>query len=89
MTPHCLMIAPNVIVFERLKEDFADAAMFFRDPIIPPEWQGDFDFKVILQDELTPETTQGVLYLTNIHRLYEDRASRRRRTRSRRWSARL
>ena len=29
MTPYCLMIAPNVIVFERLKEDFADAAMFF------------------------------------------------------------
>ena len=73
MTPHCLMIAPNVIVFERLKEDFADAAVFLRDPIIPPEWKGDFDFKVILQDELTPETTKGVLYLTNIHRLYEDR----------------
>jgi hypothetical protein len=59
---------------ERLKEDFADAAVFLRDPIIPPEWRGDFDFKVILQDVLTPETTEGVLYLTNIHRLYEDRA---------------
>jgi type III restriction enzyme len=73
MTPHALLIAPNVIVFERLKEDFADGVTFHRDPVIPPEWRADFDFKVILQDELTPETTRGVLYLTNIHRLYEDR----------------
>jgi type III restriction enzyme len=73
MTPHALLIAPNVIVFERLKEDFADGTVFLRDPVIPPEWRGDFDFKVILQDELTPETTRGVLYLTNIHRLYEER----------------
>src|SRR5947209_3683028 len=33
----------------------------------------DCDFKVILHDELTPETRRGVVYLTNIHRLYEDR----------------
>jgi type III restriction enzyme len=73
MTPHALLIAPNVIVFERLKEDFADGAVFLRDPMIPPEWRTDFDFRVILQEELTPETTRGVLYLTNIHRLYEDK----------------
>lgn len=74
MTTHALLVAPNVIVFERLREDFENAAIFLRDPIVPPEWRSDFDFKVILQDELTPETTRGVLYLTNIHRLYEDRA---------------
>lgn len=73
MTTHALLIAPNVIVFERLKEDFADAGIFLRDPVVPPEWASDFDLKVILQDELTPETTRGVLYLTNIHRLYESR----------------
>lgn len=71
MTPHTLLIAPNVIVFERLKEDFGDGAIFLRDPMIPPEWRDDFDFHVILQDELTPQTSRGVLYLTNIHRLYE------------------
>jgi type III restriction enzyme len=75
LTPHSLLIAPNVIVFERLKDDFADAQMFLRDPVIPPEWRSDFDFRVILQDELTPETTRGVLYLTNIHRLYEVKKS--------------
>jgi type III restriction enzyme len=73
MTPHALLIAPNIIVFERLREDFEDAVIFRRDPIVPPEWLDDFDFNVILQDELTPETTRGVLYLTNIHRLYEER----------------
>ncbi|MDP9226778.1 MAG: DEAD/DEAH box helicase family protein, partial [Actinomycetota bacterium] len=73
VTPHSLLIAPNVIVFERLKDDFGDGAVFLRDPVIPPEWRSDFDFRVILQDELTPETTRGVLYLTNIHRLYEDK----------------
>jgi type III restriction enzyme len=73
MTPHSLLIAPNVIVFERLKDDFGDAQIFLHDPVIPPEWRSDFDFRVILQDELTPETSRGVLYLTNIHRLYEDR----------------
>jgi type III restriction enzyme len=73
LSPHCLLVAPNVIVFERLKDDFADGLVFLRDPVIPPEWRSDFDFRVILQDELTPETTRGVLYLTNIHRLYEAR----------------
>jgi type III restriction enzyme len=73
MSPHALLVAPNLIVFERLRDDFEDAAIFRRDPIVPPEWLGDFDFKVILQDELTPETTRGVLYLTNVHRLYEER----------------
>jgi len=73
MTPHTLLIAPNIIVFERLKEDFGDGVIFLRDPMIPPEWRDQFDYMVILQDELTPETTRGALYLTNVHRLYEDR----------------
>lgn len=76
MTTHTLVIAPNVIVFERLKEDFEDGAIFLRDPIVPPEWSSDFDLRVMLQDELTPETTRGVLYLTNIHRLYEARKAK-------------
>ena len=49
-----LVIAPNVIVFERLKSDFGDAATFRRDPLIPPEWAEDFQLTVVLQDELVP-----------------------------------
>jgi type III restriction enzyme len=76
MTTTFVVIAPNVIVFERLKSDFADAATFRRDPLIPPEWESDFDLTVVLQDELTPVTGRGALYLTNVQRLYEPPAKR-------------
>jgi type III restriction enzyme len=71
MTTSFLVIAPNVIVFERLKSDFGDAATFRRDPLIPPEWEEEFQLTVVLQDELVPITTPGVLFLTNVQRLYE------------------
>jgi type III restriction enzyme len=66
-----LVIAPNVIVFERLKSDFADGATFRRDPLIPSEWAEDFELTVLLQDDPALVTTRGVLYLTNVQRLYE------------------
>ena len=66
-----LLIAPNVIVFERLKQDFADGKIFREDPLIPPEWTSDWQMRVILQDEPTSATTPGTLYLTNVQRLYE------------------
>lgn len=71
MTTSFLVIAPNLIVFERLKTDFGDAATFRRDPLIPPEWEPDFDLTVALQDDPAPITSRGALYLTNIQRLYE------------------
>jgi len=71
MATSFLVIAPNVIVFERLKTDFADAVTFRRDPLIPPEWSEDFELTVLLQDDPAPVTTRGVLYLTNVQRLYE------------------
>lgn len=66
-----LLIAPNVIVFERLKQDFADGKIFREDPLVPPEWASDWQMRVILQDEPAPATTVGTLYLTNVQRLYE------------------
>lgn len=71
MATSFLVIAPNVIVFERLKSDFGDAATFRRDPLIPSEWEEDFQLTVVLQDELVPITTPGALFLTNVQRLYE------------------
>jgi type III restriction enzyme len=71
MTTSFLVIAPNLIVFERLKSDFGDGAKFRRDPLIPPEWEPDFDLNVLLQDDPAPVTSRGVLYLTNLQRLYE------------------
>jgi type III restriction enzyme len=75
MATRFLIVAPNVIVFERLRTDFEDRATFRRDPLIPPEWDNDFEMTVLLQDELAPATTRGVIYLTNIQRLYDNSAS--------------
>jgi type III restriction enzyme len=76
MATSFLVIAPNLIVFERLKSDFGDAATFRRDPLVPPEWTHDFDLAVLLQDDAAPVTSRGVLYLTNVQRLYEQPAAR-------------
>jgi type III restriction enzyme len=76
MTTSFLVVAPNIIVFERLKTDFGDAATFRRDPLMPPEWSYDFDLTVLLQDDPAPVTARGVLYLTNVHRLYEPPTTR-------------
>jgi type III restriction enzyme len=75
MARHFLVIAPNLTVFERLKEDFKPEGggpdIFDNDPLIPVEWRGDWNLSVVLQDEASGATTGGVLYLTNIHRLFD------------------
>jgi type III restriction enzyme len=75
MTRHFVAIAPNITVFERLKEDFAPADggpnIFDTDPLIPTHWRSDWNVNVILQDEASGAATGGTLYLTNIHRLYD------------------
>ncbi|MDW8320175.1 MAG: DEAD/DEAH box helicase family protein [Armatimonadota bacterium] len=67
---HFVIIAPNLTVYERLKDDFENCAIFYRDPLIPEEWRPDFQMQVVLQDEPGGSTTTGAIYLTNIHRLY-------------------
>jgi len=66
-----LVIAPNITVFERLKEDFGDGKIFEKDPLIPEAWKGDWNVSVVLQDEASGAATGGRIYLTNIHRLYD------------------
>ncbi len=77
MAKHFLVIAPNLTVFERLKEDFENGKIFDNDPVIPPAWKGDFNLSVVLQDEASGAATGGTLYLTNIHRLYAPRKGTR------------
>ncbi len=71
MPRHFLAIAPGITVFERLKEDFENGKIFDNDPLIPPAWKGDWNLSVVLQDEVSGANTGGILYLTNIHRLYD------------------
>jgi type III restriction enzyme len=79
---HFVVIAPNLTVYERLKDDFENAAIFYRDPLIPDEWRGDFQMQVVLQDEAGGGATTGVIYLTNIHRLYPSRENDKQATES-------
>lgn len=71
------LIAPNVIVYQRLLEDFRGGGIFRRDPLVPPEWEADWQFTVVTRDDPAPSSTPGTLYLTNIHQLYDARGSRK------------
>lgn len=67
-----LVIAPNVIVFDRLKTDFANGYIFNKDPIIPiPLKNMWWDFQCYMREDGERGHSDGVLFLTNIHQLYE------------------
>lgn len=66
-----LLIAPNVIVFERLKADFESGRIFKADPMIPLELQIYWDMQVYLRGESERAGSLGALYLTNVQQLYE------------------
>lgn len=71
LSRHFLILAPNIIVFERLKVDFENEQIFRDLPIIPPEWKHDWDFRTILRGESDPGSSWGTAYLTNIQQLYD------------------
>jgi type III restriction enzyme len=62
-----------VIVYQRLEKDFASNQIFHQLPLIPPEWKGQWNLKVILRGESTEPDPTGNLFLTNIHQVYESR----------------
>ncbi len=66
-----LLIAPNVIVFERLKLDFAGGRIFRADPVIPPELKLYWDVECYMRGDGERASSQGALYLTNIQQLYD------------------
>jgi type III restriction enzyme len=66
-----LVLAPNVIVFERLRADFAGGRIFRLDPIVPPELEVFWDFDCYVRGEQERASSQGALYLTNIQQFYE------------------
>ena len=73
LSTNFLIVAPNVIVYQRLEKDFANNRIFHALPLIPPEWKGGFSQKVILRGEAAEPDASGNLFLTNIHQLYESR----------------
>ena len=76
MTMRFLVIAPGLTVYERLLEDFGGGKIFDTDPLIPPAWKSDWHLNVIQGNE-PGGASNGVLYLTNIHKLYPKRQTKR------------
>jgi type III restriction enzyme len=72
LSTNFLIVAPNVIVYQRLEKDFANNRIFRELPLVPPEWRP-FEPKVILRGEATEPDASGNLFLTNIHQVYESR----------------
>jgi type III restriction enzyme len=73
MSTNTLIVAPNVIVYQRLERDFANNQIFRDLPLIPPEWRGTPPLKVILRGEAAEPDPSGNLFLYNIQQLYESR----------------
>jgi type III restriction enzyme len=65
-----LVLAPNVIMFERLRTDFGDRRIFRADPVIPRELSIFWDLECYVRGDGERASSQGALYLTNIQQLY-------------------
>ena len=71
-----LVIAPNIIVLDRIYHDFQGLRIFFADPVLPDNgfegrnWRDDFQLTLHLQDEVRVLHPTGNIFLTNIHRVY-------------------
>ena len=71
-----LIIAPNIIVLDRLRKDFDGLRIFSADPVLPDNgyaghnWRDDFQLTVHVQDDVRTVRSTGNIFLTNIHRVY-------------------
>ena len=71
-----LVIAPNIIVLDRLYKDFSGLRIFYEDPLIPENgvdgrnWWDDFRLTLHVQDDVRITSHTGNIFLTNIHRVY-------------------
>jgi len=71
-----LVIAPNIIVLDRIYQDFQGLRIFFEDPVLPDNgydgrnWRDDFQLTLHKQDEVNVTRATGNIFLTNIHRVY-------------------
>ncbi len=71
-----LVIAPNIIVLDRLRADFDGLKIFFNDPVLPPNgsdgrnWRDDFQLTLHIQDDVRLVRDTGNFFLTNIHRVF-------------------
>ncbi|MHA1381276.1 MAG: DEAD/DEAH box helicase family protein [Candidatus Helarchaeota archaeon] len=69
-----LLIAPNKIVYKRLKKDFLPISdpnsIFLKYPFIPIQWRKQFDMQIIYRSEITTIKSKCIIFLTNVQQLY-------------------
>ncbi len=76
LSKNFLVIAPNIIVLNRLRKDFDDFKMFKEEPFIPEDdfegknWKSDFQLTLHIQDDIKQINQNGNIFLTNIHRVF-------------------
>ena len=76
LSTNFLLIAPNIIVLDRLRADFDGLRIFFNDPLLPENgyegrnWRDDFQMTLHIQDDVSIVRKTGNFFLTNIHRIY-------------------
>jgi len=76
LSTNFLIIAPNIIVLDRLRADFDGLKIFWNDPLLPnngfegQNWQDDFQLTIYIQDNVSVVRKTGNIFLTNIHRVY-------------------
>lgn len=72
LSQNFLLLAPNTIVLDRLKDDIEGLSVFNNDPVLPPNGYGDrswnFFPKVHIQDNIGSLSKSGNIFLTNIQR---------------------
>ena len=73
LSTNFLLIAPNIIVYQRLEKDFSGNKLFHSLPLIPPDWKGQWGLKVILRGESAEPNPSGNLFLTNVQQIYASR----------------
>ena len=78
LSSNFLIIAPNIIVLDRLKTDFDNLLIFRNDPCIPDDgienqnWKMDFfsNVDVHIQKQVRVKKKTGNIFLTNIQKIY-------------------
>src|SRR4030066_1974254 len=78
-----LVIAPNIIVLDRIYKDFKGLDIFLKDdPVLPDNgvdgrnWHDDFQLTLHVQDDVRVTRPTGNIFLSNIHRSEERRVGK-------------
>ncbi len=78
LSTNFLLVAPNIIVLDRLRADFDGLRIFHQDPVLPENgyeghnWKDDFQVSLHVQDQIGVISDTGNIFLSNVHRLFDN-----------------